>query len=135
VSFYILSHNSGDVTYKDGVLDWTHHLQYLITIHSGTITNSHSLQFTTHALSPLSLLSLTNPPELASNGSRFPSWVPELSPSHSDSSELPPHVSCSVLYGALPITDSCCPLSLACMTLGRTNRKHHLCVFGWLPVA
>jgi hypothetical protein len=57
----------------------THILKYLIIIHSSAITNSRSMQFTIHAIKPLSLLSHTSLLVLASNGEISPSWVPELS--------------------------------------------------------
>jgi hypothetical protein len=71
----------------------------LLTTHDynsvcGTLANSHnyglqsdSISHTLHAQSPLSLLSLTSPWVLASNGGRSPSWVHELH--HSSSTAYP----------------------------------------------
>jgi hypothetical protein len=59
------------------------HLQFLITIQANSI--SYTVQFTTHALSLLSLLSLTSHLVPASNGGRSPSWVLELSQCHDHS--------------------------------------------------
>jgi hypothetical protein len=65
LSYYIFP-TWGDVIYKDGVLNWKLVLLDFYTVYNSWLQftlysafpNSHSLQFTTHALSPLGLLSL-----------------------------------------------------------------------------
>jgi hypothetical protein len=83
----ILIRPSGGVTWGVGLLTgFIGHVQFLITVHSGPIPNSHIIKFTTHALSLPSLLSLTSPMVPGSNGGCSLSWFPELYPHHSLSS-------------------------------------------------
>jgi hypothetical protein len=59
------------------VTGFIRHSQFLIKIHYiWGITNSHSLQFTTHVPSILGLFSFTSLLVPASNGRRSPYWVP-----------------------------------------------------------
>jgi hypothetical protein len=66
---------------------WTHRLQYLITIHILALPPVHTvcLQFTSHALDFLGMLSHTSRLVPAFNDGRSPCWVPELFPFHSRS--------------------------------------------------
>jgi hypothetical protein len=101
----ILSRPSGGVIYKDVVFDWTldclfatprtildynsqwRYRQITVTVYSAIATiQTVCLHFTVHAMIPLGLLSHTSHLVPVSYGGHSPSWVPELSPSHSHSS-------------------------------------------------
>jgi hypothetical protein len=100
---FLLSGPSSGVTYKDGALDWT--LPILYYIHSGVVANSHSMTFTTPALSTsLGLLSFTIPLVPVSNSERSPSWLPEPSLCHNHSN---PWLTVHSLELS-PVPDSCC---------------------------
>lgn len=110
----VLARPSRGVTYED----WTHLLEILVKIYSNALANF-QLQFTTHALDSLGLLSHTSPLLPASKGRRSPSCVPELSRPTATATISTPSIfwnyllSRSVLSVAVPITDPCCPISLA----------------------
>jgi hypothetical protein len=90
-------------------MDWLLDLTFVILDHNLQSSSTfHARQSTIRVLSLLRLLSLTSPLIPASNGGRFPSWVPKFSPRYNHScSWLTVHslttyrsvFSCHYLYG------------------------------------
>jgi hypothetical protein len=114
-------------------LQWLFH-QFSVTVCIAlSLFLTACLQFTTHALGPLCLLSLYQSSGTGFQRRTFP-FLSSQTIFAPQSQQLLTHNALSiirncfllsrpVLSGALPITDSFCPISLVCITLGRIKEK------------
>jgi hypothetical protein len=141
-SFTVYCHGwEGNVTYKyvgfgvdsgfivhsslNNICDYSSTMA-LSAVHSyslySVIAITHSLQFTEHTPSVLFICCSSSPRVPAAHGRRSPSWIPELSPSHSHSNtSLTVHTRGTDYSELSPVTDSTGPLSYAYFTGALTS--------------